>query len=134
MFLIYAGSALRMLCFCHMGRLFTFDLSFKKDHKLITDGPYAYVRHPSYTGSLLMFVGIIVSEMGAGSWFGECELWRVSLGWEISGVLWVLLYLATAFMLIARTWKEDEVLRGEFKQQWDEWARRTPYRLLPFVF
>lgn len=133
-FLIYAGSAIRVLCFRRLGRYFTFELSFKKDHKLITDGPYAYVRHPSYTGSLLMFIGILLSEMGAGSWFGECGLWGISLGWRISGVFWILLYLATAVMLISRTWKEDQVLRGEFKAQWDEWARKTPYRLIPFVF
>lgn len=81
-----------------------------------------------------MFVGIFLTEMGAGSWFGECGLWGTSLGWRIWGTLWSLLYVVTAAMLISRTWKEDQVLRGEFRKQWDEWARKTPYRLVPFVF
>lgn len=29
-----------------------------KDHKLITTGPYRYIRHPSYLGFFLMFIGL----------------------------------------------------------------------------
>lgn len=33
-----------------LGNLFTFEVMIRKNHKLITDGPYAYLMHPSYTG------------------------------------------------------------------------------------
>ncbi|MFZ2804163.1 MAG: isoprenylcysteine carboxylmethyltransferase family protein [Patescibacteria group bacterium] len=32
-------------------------VTFKENHELITNGPYAYVRHPIYTGLLLMIIG-----------------------------------------------------------------------------
>ena len=35
---------------------------------------------------------------------------------------------------LRRTSIEDEVLRKEIGKQWEECAKRTPYKLLPFVF
>ena len=35
--------------------------------------------------------------------------------------------------LFTRMNKEDTVLRREFKREWDEWAKRTPYQLIPYV-
>ena len=52
-FLLYAGTILRVFCYHTLGRHFTFELAFKKDHKLITNGPYAFVRHPSYLGLIV---------------------------------------------------------------------------------
>ncbi len=37
----------------------------KRDHELIVDGPYAFVRHPIYTGLLLALVG---SALAVGEW------------------------------------------------------------------
>lgn len=37
-------------------------------------------------------------------------------------------------ILVWRTGKEDEVLRSEFGKTWEDWARRTRYRLLPYVY
>ena len=35
---------------------------------------------------------------------------------------------------IARTFKEDVVLKNTFKHEWDQWAKKTPYRLFPYIF
>ena len=35
-------------------------VTFKQDHELITSGPYAFVRHPIYTGMLLMLLGTAI--------------------------------------------------------------------------
>src|SRR2546421_11716055 len=35
-------------------------VAFKEQHELIERGPYAYVRHPIYSGVLLMFLGIAI--------------------------------------------------------------------------
>lgn len=35
-------------------------VTFKENHELITKGPYAFVRHPIYTGLLLMLVGTVL--------------------------------------------------------------------------
>ena len=43
-----------------MGRLFTVERSIRKDHLRVTSGPYAIVRHPSYTGLLIVYIGMIL--------------------------------------------------------------------------
>ena len=51
----------------HLGRNWSGIVTVKNDHKLITSGPYALVRHPIYTGLLLAFVG---SALARGEWRG----------------------------------------------------------------
>ena len=43
-----------------MGSLFTFETSIRKGHTLITSGPYAIVRHPSYAGFTLVVIGMFL--------------------------------------------------------------------------
>jgi len=46
------------------------DVTFKQGHELIRTGPYRYVRHPIYTGLLIMMLGTAI-EMGfLRSWLG----------------------------------------------------------------
>lgn len=39
-----------------------------------------------------------------------------------------------AGMLVMRVPKEDEVLREKFGAEWEVYARRTPYRLIPYIY
>ena len=39
-----------------LGRYFTFSVMTSRDQPVISTGPYHYLRHPSYTGALLMFL------------------------------------------------------------------------------
>lgn len=55
------GGALRVLCFKTLGRFFTFDLAVQTGQKVIQSGPYAYVRHPSYSAMLLHQAGFSFS-------------------------------------------------------------------------
>ena len=45
-------------------------LDLKKDHELITTGPYAFVRHPIYTGFVLLFLGTAITVGTIGGWIG----------------------------------------------------------------
>jgi protein-S-isoprenylcysteine O-methyltransferase Ste14 len=36
--------------------------------------------------------------------------------------------------IVARTYKEDAMLQNEFSGSWDEWAKKVPWRLIPFIF
>lgn len=40
-----------------LGRNWALSVQLKQEHELIVTGPYAYVRHPIYTGLLMMFAG-----------------------------------------------------------------------------
>jgi protein-S-isoprenylcysteine O-methyltransferase Ste14 len=49
-----------------LGSNWSGSVTLKEDHELVEKGPYAYVRHPIYSGSLLMFLGtaIIIGNLG----------------------------------------------------------------------
>ncbi|TFK45833.1 hypothetical protein OE88DRAFT_1084925 [Heliocybe sulcata] len=125
----WAISAIRLRCFHELGNLFTFQLSIRREHKLITSGPYAYVRHPSYTAGLATVAGIFTNLLGPGSWLRECGWLQTNVGSVIMGIPAIFMALSVS-VLVWRAVAEDAQLRQEFGEQWDEWARRVPYRLM----
>lgn len=52
------GSLIRRLCWRTLGEYFTGDIQARTGQPVIRTGPYSLVRHPSYTGGILMHVGI----------------------------------------------------------------------------
>jgi protein-S-isoprenylcysteine O-methyltransferase Ste14 len=83
----------------------------KQDHELIVEGPYRWVRHPIYTGLILMFLG---TALGVGEWRGV---------------------LAVAIATIAFWHKlrlEETVMRGQFGDAYARYAERVR-ALIPFV-
>ena len=56
--LLLGGLALRWAAILTLGRLFTVDMAIHTDHALVQTGLYRVVRHPSYTGLLLAFLGL----------------------------------------------------------------------------
>ena len=63
--LIVLGSLLRRYCFSTLGEFFTGDVRARQDQPVISTGPYRWVRHPSYTAGMMMFIGI---GLALGSW------------------------------------------------------------------
>jgi protein-S-isoprenylcysteine O-methyltransferase Ste14 len=57
-FLATMGGYIRWECYSALGRLFTFEMSIRDDHRLVTGGPYGWVRHPGYTSVLSTFIGL----------------------------------------------------------------------------
>jgi protein-S-isoprenylcysteine O-methyltransferase len=58
---LVGGLALRWWAVFTLGRFFTVDVATHEDHSLVDRGPFRFVRHPSYTGSLLAFCGFGLS-------------------------------------------------------------------------
>jgi protein-S-isoprenylcysteine O-methyltransferase Ste14 len=56
--LFVAGLLFRGYAIFYLGRFFTVDVALAADHQLIETGPYTYLRHPSYGGALLEFLGL----------------------------------------------------------------------------
>jgi protein-S-isoprenylcysteine O-methyltransferase Ste14 len=56
--LLLTGTMVRIWAIVHLGRLFTVDVGIQQGHRVIQDGPYRFVRHPSYLGSMLALTGI----------------------------------------------------------------------------
>jgi protein-S-isoprenylcysteine O-methyltransferase Ste14 len=62
-----AGFGMRRWSEMTLGRYFTFTVMTSPDQPVITSGPYRFVRHPGYTGVLLIVIG---SGFVAGNWAG----------------------------------------------------------------
>ncbi|HEY4742475.1 MAG TPA: isoprenylcysteine carboxylmethyltransferase family protein [Candidatus Acidoferrales bacterium] len=92
-----------------LGRNWSDKVVIKEDHELIRTGPYAFIRHPIYSGVLL---GVAGTALAIGEWRGV--------------VAFVLLF--TTYAIKAR--KEERVLAGAFGMAFEEHARRTGF-LLP---
>jgi protein-S-isoprenylcysteine O-methyltransferase Ste14 len=56
----FAGLALRLHAIRVLGRRFSATVRVTRDHELIDEGVYRYLRHPSYLGVLLVIFGIAV--------------------------------------------------------------------------
>ncbi len=80
-----------------------------RGHRVVSEGPYRYVRHPMYVGISLAFWG-----------------WSLVLGsWVAFGVACVVVVL-----LVIRTALEDRTLRNELSG-YTEYCEKTRYRLIP---
>jgi protein-S-isoprenylcysteine O-methyltransferase len=111
--LFSAGLILRWWAIVTLGRFFTVDVVVEKDHELVQRGPFRWVRHPSYTGVLLAFVG-----------------WALTLrNWVAIPV--VLLPIFIAF--VRRMNVEEAALRGALGERYGEYMKRTK-RLVPFIY
>lgn len=110
-----AGGLLRQWSYWAMGRHFTFQLSILKDHRLITDGPYAYVRHPGYTALILTFFGMSACQLSAGSWWIEARVFDSIIGKGV-GLLGVCAAVQLV-MVVSRAPAEDRMLHERFGRQ-----------------
>jgi protein-S-isoprenylcysteine O-methyltransferase Ste14 len=127
------GTAARLAAFRELGKLFTYDLALRNNHKLVTTGPYSIVRHPSYTAALVTWAGVSICLFGEGSWLSETGMLSTTL-WKVASTIWFTDIVWVAFNFIRRTYLEDDFIREQFKDQWDEWARQVPYKLVPAIF
>jgi protein-S-isoprenylcysteine O-methyltransferase Ste14 len=49
---------MRWLAILSLGRLFTVDVAIMQNHHVVRRGIYKWIRHPSYSGALLSFLGL----------------------------------------------------------------------------
>lgn len=127
--LVVGAAWLRRACFRMMGSQFTFQMSIKDQHRLITNGPYAFVRHPSYTGLLLLTIGLTLCELSDGMWWTYVGIHQTMVGKALClAWVWTVVHIG---MIAARGWKEDALLRREFGSQWESYARNVPCLFFP---
>ncbi|PIL22656.1 hypothetical protein GSI_15348 [Ganoderma sinense ZZ0214-1] len=131
-FLCLIGGIMRIFCYRALGRHFTFELSIRKNHKLVTDGPYSIVRHPSYTALIMVTIGTLLCLTGTGSWLAESGIMSTLVG-RLLVVVWAAEVAWIPIVMVLRVGTEDEILQKEFKDEWLAWSRRTPYKLIPGI-
>ena len=111
--LLLGGLVLRWTAILTLGRFFTANIAIHEGQPVITAGPYRYVRHPSYTGLLLAFLGL-------GVFFGN---------W----LSMIVLFVPITFAVIHRIRLEESVLEGALGPAYSEYCARTK-RLIPGVW
>lgn len=83
-----------------------------RGHKVITTGPYRYVRHPMYVGVIILLVSV---PLALGS------LWALVPG------------VALTIIIIIRTHLEDKTLHAEL-EGYKAYAGKVRYRLVPGIW
>ena len=131
--LVVAGTVVRWKCYQTMGSQFTSELVIQKNHKLITTGPYRFVRHPSYTGGVVVEAGALCWVYGRGSWVRESGVLDTKTG-SVFFYAFALFVGTASAIAVGRMGTEDKELKRVFGEKWDKWARRVPYRLVPGVY
>jgi protein-S-isoprenylcysteine O-methyltransferase len=111
--LVLAGTALRGWAILTLGRYFRRVVTIEPDQRLVRRGPYRLLRHPSYTGLLLVFTGL---GLALGSWLSAA-----------------IAMLGLLLGLLPRIRVEERALRRTFGADYEQYARET-WRLVPYVW
>jgi len=107
------GIALRQWAIWGVGGFVSTEVRIISNQKIVKDGPYVFLRHPSYTGLLMIMLGV---GLAARTWLGT---------------------VATLFLLGSaigyRIKIEENTLKKEFGQAYLDYAKKTK-RLIPFLY
>jgi len=79
--ILLAGLVLRGWSIKTLGAYFTASVTVSTDQPVVTAGPYRVLRHPSYTGLLLIMTGI---GLASANWVGAAGMTVLTL----AGLLW----------------------------------------------
>lgn len=74
-----SGGGLRLWAMHTLGRLFTFEVAIRTNHDIIRHGPYAVLRHPSYTGAIMGLVGLQWFLGGRNGFLRSWLYWAVAV-------------------------------------------------------
>ncbi|KAL9708704.1 hypothetical protein Ac2012v2_008253 [Leucoagaricus gongylophorus] len=133
-FMASIGGLIRYKCYRAMGSLFTFETSIRKGHTLITSGPYAIVRHPSYAGFTLVVIGMFLVHGSKGSWVRESGILNITVMKTTIGLVCALVIFINISGIFGRMSKEDEALHRLAGKKWEDWAENVPYKLVPLLY
>ncbi len=106
-----SGIAFAVWARYHLGRNWGMPMSEKEDRELVSTGPYAFVRHPIYTGVIL---GLIGSAAVSGGWW------------------WLIALIGASYFIIAAL-REEAMLSKELPAGYPEYRARTRM-LVPFIW
>jgi protein-S-isoprenylcysteine O-methyltransferase Ste14 len=109
--LTWIGIALALWARWHLGQYWSARITLKEDHQLIRTGPYAYFRHPIYSGLDLAAIGGVLA----------IDRWRC-----VAGVAFIIL----GYWIKAR--KEESVLSRRFGEAFQEHRQHTGFLLPKF--
>ncbi len=111
--LMVGGIAFRQWAIAVLGRFFSMAVRIQKNQTVVDTGPYRYVRHPSYTGLLMIFVGLGLALQSWGAVLVLGLIFSIVWGYRIR--------------------VEERALIAQLGEAYLAYSRRTK-RLIPYVF
>ncbi len=110
-FLCVAGLAFALWARLTLGRNWSGVVALKEGHNLVERGPYRFVRHPIYTGMLIMFFATALVQS------------------HVAGFVGVLLMFASFWIKLDR---EERLMLQQFPERYAAYQQRVK-RIIPFV-
>jgi protein-S-isoprenylcysteine O-methyltransferase Ste14 len=110
--LMVLGIILRQWAIAILGRFFTVDVGTQKEQRVVSNGPYRLIRHPSYSGILLILIGFGLSLQSWGSVLIVILINGLTIGYRIH--------------------VEERVLVSELGEEYMQYMKRTK-RLIPYI-
>lgn len=96
-----------------LGNAFTVRLGVQPGQRLVTSGPYHFVRHPGYLSYILSLLGI---------------------GLSMSSLIALGMAILSAPFFIWRIQHEEQMLAAEFGEKYETYKKQTKWRLIPLVY
>jgi protein-S-isoprenylcysteine O-methyltransferase len=107
------GIVVRSTAIIQLGRFHTPNVAVRSDHQLKQTGLYRYVRHPSYLGALIAFLGF---GFALGNWLSV-----------------LVMMVITPCIYLYRIREEDAALSAELGEAYRQYCLRTK-RLIPWLY
>ena len=111
--LMLNGIGLRAWANTTLGAFYTRTLRVTADQRLIEQGPYRLLRHPGYSGSLLLWIG---AGLATTNW-----------------VVTILITIVTGSAYVYRVRSEEAMLVQTFGEAYQDYRQRT-WKLIPFIY
>jgi protein-S-isoprenylcysteine O-methyltransferase Ste14 len=111
--IMLVGITLRQWAIWVLGGFFSTEVTIISNQRIVIEGPYGVLRHPSYTGLLMTMLGL---GLAARTWAGTLAA-LLLFGWGIGYRIKV----------------EEDALKKEFGNEYLDYAKKTK-RLIPFIY
>ena len=106
------GMYLRIESKRQLGRFFTHNIGVSKEQKLVANGVYTYLMHPSYLGILLMYFSIFIVHRSVSLFVS---------------------FLASVVFLRNRMMTEEDMLSLRYGAEFDNYKCKRS-RIIPFIY
>jgi protein-S-isoprenylcysteine O-methyltransferase Ste14 len=111
-FLMFLGILVRQWAIAVLGRFFSLTVRVAEDHRVVEKGPYRLVRHPSYTGVLITFIGLGLAVQSWGALLVLLGVFSLSFGYRMR--------------------VEEKTLLSELGENYANYMKRTK-RIIPYL-
>ena len=109
--LFLSGIAIAVWARVHLARNWGMPMTLKEDPELVTTGPYRYIRHPIYTGILLMALGSAID----------------------INVKWFVVFIVGCVYFVYSAFAEEKLMTQQFPKVYPAYKAKTKM-LVPFIF